>query len=350
MSEAFLTTVIGSLPKPRWLMQRNPVHDQGAKQVHGKGADWALEGAALEEALDDAVRIAVHDQVAAGIDIISDGEQRRKSWMTYVTARMEGFDYDNLVEKWTRNRRRLAPCGQCVGAVQRVNPILERDSRFLQRESPVPFKITLPGPLSIADSTFDAYYGDERAFALALAEALNAEAKALDALGPAVIQFDEPAFSRYPDKVAEWGIEALERCIDGIQTKTTVHICYSYPMPGVPRPIVDSYPVILEAIEHCSVDQVALEFEESRLRPELLRLCPSKTVLFGCISNNTDEIESPEHVASKLLAAAEHLPADQIQAAPDCGLVPLGMAVSRAKLRAMVEGAHLARARHQDGR
>ena len=347
MPDEFLTTVIGSLPKPRWLMSRNPVHGQGAKHVHGKGADWALEDTVLEEALDDAVRIAVHDQVTAGIDIISDGEQRRKSWMTYVTSRMEGFDYDNLVEKWTRNRRRLAPCGQCVGAVRRRAPILERDLRFVQGESPLPVKVTLPGPLSIVDSTHDAHYGDERTFALALAEALNAEAKALDAMGPAVIQFDEPAFSRYPDKVTRWGIEALERCLEGVRTTTAVHICYSYPMPGIPRPIVDSYPVILEAIEDCAVDQVTLEFEESGLDPSLLRLCPSKTVLFGCISNNTDTVESPEHVASRLLAAAEHLPANQIQAAPDCGLVPLGRAVSRAKLRTMVEGAHLARARHR---
>ena len=349
MPDAFLTTVIGSLPKPHWLMARNPVHGQGAKHVHGKGADWALDDTDLEEALDDAVRIAVHDQVRAGIDIISDGEQRRKSWLTYVTARMEGFDYDNLVEKWTRNRRRLAPCGQCVGAVRRNAPILERDLRFVQDESPLPVKITLPGPLTIADSTVDAHYGDERTFAMALAEVLNEEAKALDAMGPAVIQFDEPAYSRYPDKTVDWGIEALERCIEGIRTKTAVHVCYSYPMPGVPRPIVDSYPVILEAIEGCSVDQVALEFEESRLDPRLLRRCPSKTVLFGCISNNTDEVESPEHVASKLLAAAEHLPADQIQAAPDCGLVPLGRAVGSAKLRTMVEGARLARARHRAG-
>ena len=349
MPDEFVTTVVGSLPKPHWLMARNPVHGQGAKHVHGKGADWSLEDTVLEEALDDAVRIAVHDQVRAGVDIISDGEQRRKSWMTYVTARMEGFDYDNLVEKWTRNRRRLAPCGQCVGAVRRSAPILERDLRFVQDESPLPVKITLPGPLTIADSTVDAHYGDERTFAMALAEALNEEAKALDAMGPAVIQFDEPAYSRYPDKTVEWGIEALERCIEGIRTKTAVHVCYSYPMPGVPRPIVDSYPVILEAIESCSVDQVALEFEESRLDPGLLRLCPSKTVLFGCISNNTDEVESPEHVASKLLAAAEHLPADQIQAAPDCGLVPLDRAVGSAKLRTMVEGARLARARHRVG-
>ena len=153
-------------------------------------------------------------------------------------------------------------------------------------------------------------------------------------------------FSRYPDKVKDWGIAALDRCLDGVETsQTAAHICYSYPMPGVPRPIVDSYPVILEALEGSKINQLALEFEASHLNPELLKLCPSKTVMFGCIDNGTDEIESPEYVATKLLAAAKHLPADQIQAAPDCGLVPLGLPVARAKLKTMVAGAKLARER-----
>ncbi|MFQ5938200.1 MAG: 5-methyltetrahydropteroyltriglutamate--homocysteine methyltransferase, partial [Acidiferrobacterales bacterium] len=166
MPTPFLTTVIGSLPKPLWLMEHNPVHGTGVKQVHGKGADWALPGEVLREAQDDAVRVAVHDQVKAGIDIITDGEQRRKSWMTYVTARLEGFDYENLVEKWTRNKRRLAPCGQCVGPIYRREPVLEQDLRFLRAESPCAVKMTLPGPLSVVDSTYDAYYEDEREFAL----------------------------------------------------------------------------------------------------------------------------------------------------------------------------------------
>ena len=342
MSEPFLTTVVGSLPKPAWLMASNPLDGTGEKQIHGKGTDWALEGDALDAAMDDAVRVAIHDQVRAGIDVVSDGEVRRKSWMTYVTMRLKGFDYDNLVEKWTRAGRRKADVGQCVGAVRHSRPILEDDLRFLMEETDRRVKITLPGPLSVVDSTFDAHYGDERTYALALAGALNEEARALDALGPEVIQFDEPGFSRYPEKVAEWGIEALDRCVEGIRAKTAVHICYSYPMPGVPRPIVDSYPVILKELEHAKVDQLALEFEASGLDPALLRLCPSKTVMFGCISNGTGEIETPEHVAAKLLAAAEHLPAEQIQAAPDCGLVPLSPAAGRAKLAAMVAGARLA--------
>ena len=345
MAEPFLTTVVGSLPKPAWLLEQISMNADGSKQVHGRGADWMLKGDALKAAQDDAARLAVRDQERAGIDIISDGEQRRKSYLTYVTMQFDGYDYENLVEKVTRAGRRTAEVGQCVGEVRRTRSILEDDLRFTQSITDLPVKITLPGPLSVVDSTHDAYYGDERTYGLAVAAALNVEAKALDSLGPALIQFDEPAFSRYPEKVKEWGIDAIERAIDGVRSKTGVHICFSYPMPGVPRPIVDSYPVILRELEGSSVDQLALEFEMSKLDPELLELCPSKTVMFGCISNGTEEIERPEHVADKLLAAAHHLPADQILAAPDCGLVPVSQAASRGKLSVMVEGAHLARRR-----
>ena len=317
----------------------------GGKQVHGRGADWMLKGDALKAAQDDATRLAVRDQERAGIDIVSDGEQRRKSWLTYVTMQFDGYDYENLVKKVTRAGRRTAEVGQCVGEVRRTLPVLENDLRFTQSITHLPVKITLPGPLSVVDSTHDAYFGEERTYGLAVATALNVEAKALDSLGPALIQFDEPAFSRYPEKVKDWGIEAIERAIDGVQSKTGIHICYSYPMLGVPRPIVDSYPVILRELEGSSIDQLALEFEMSGLDPELLKLCPSKTVMFGCISNGSEAIETPEQVANKLLVAARYLPPNQILAAPDCGLVPVSQAASRGKLSAMVEGAQLARER-----
>ena len=345
MADPFLTTVVGSLPKPAWLLEQISMNADGGKQVHGRGADWMLKGDALKAAQDDATRLAVRDQERAGIDIVSDGEQRRKSWLTYVTMQFDGYDYENLVKKVTRAGRRTAEVGQCVGEVRRTLPVLENDLRFTQSITHLPVKITLPGPLSIVDSTHDAYFGEERTYGLAVAAALNVEAKALDSLGPALIQFDEPAFSRYPEKVKDWGIEAIERAIDGVQSKTGIHICYSYPMLGVPRPIVDSYPVILRELEGSSIDQLALEFEMSGLDPELLKLCPSKTVMFGCISNGSDAIETPEQVANKLLVAARYLPPNQILAAPDCGLVPVSQAASRGKLSAMVEGAQLARER-----
>ena len=345
MAEPFLATVVGSMPKPAWLMEQLPLNAEG-KQVHGKGANWSFDGEILRQAQDDAVRLTLHDQVRAGIDLVSDGEQRRKSYLTDITTRLDGFDYETLAKKWTRNRRRLADVGRCVGPVGRSRPLLVDELRFLLAETDRPVKITLPGPMTVVDSTEDEHYGDERAMAMAVAEALNAEARELDVLAPAVIQFDEPVFSRYPEKVRAWGIEALDRCLEGIDNaRTAVHVCYSYPMPGVPRPIVDSYPVILKELERSRIDQLALEFEASDLDPELLRLCPSKTVLYGCIDNGIDEIETPDHVAEVLLRAAKHLPADQIQAAPDCGLVPLSLDVARRKLAAMVEGARLARER-----
>ncbi|MFQ5894335.1 MAG: 5-methyltetrahydropteroyltriglutamate--homocysteine methyltransferase [Nitrospinota bacterium] len=344
MPEPFLTTAIGSLPKPTWLFAKTALDAKGADH-HGGGAAWLFEGERLREAQDDAVRLAIRDQERAGVDIISDGEQRRKSYLTHITMRLEGFDYETPAEKWIRDRRRLAQVGRCTGPVRRRGPILEEDLRFLMAEARSRVKVTLPGPMTVADSTFDAYYGDERLFALAVAAALNEEARALDALGPAVIQFDEPAFSRYPERVAGWGIEALDRCLEGLRAQTAVHVCYSYPMPGVPRPIKPSYPAILRELERSKVDQLALEFEAPKLDPSLLRLCPSKTVLFGCVDNGKEEVESPEHIASRLLAAAAHHPPEKLQAAPDCGLLPLSRGAARAKLAAMVEGARLARER-----
>ena len=344
MQGPFLTTVIGSMPKPAWLFEPSSFHSE-SKDHHGSGSDWRFEGDLLRDAQNDATRAAIHTQERAGIDIISDGEMRRKSYLTYITMQLQGFDYETLAEKWIRDGRRLGHVGRCVGPVRRTAPMVLDDLRFLLTEARSPVKITLPGPMTVVDSTYDLHYHDEQALAMDVAAALNAEARDLDALGPAVIQFDEPVFSRYPEKVAAWGIEALDRCTEGLSAKTAVHVCYSYPSPDLERPIKPSYPVILKELERSRIDQLALEFEAPQLDPALLQHCPSKTVLFGCIDNGTDIVETPAAVAARLLAAADYLPPTQIQAAPDCGLMPLSRAVAEAKLIAMVEGARLARER-----
>jgi len=180
--------------------------------------------------------------------------------------------------------------------------------------------------------------------AFAWADAINRKARLLDALGPAIIQFDEPTFSRYPDKVLEWGIEALDRCVEGIEAETAVHVCYGYPRPGSPkRPIVDSYPTIIAALEKSRINVLALEFEGANLDPALLKACPSKKVMFGCVFNSDGVMETPQHVASRLLKAADYLPASQILAAPDCGLAPMSYDTAVEKLGIMVEGARMAR-------
>ena len=242
MPEPFVTTVVGSMPKPAWLYQQQPLAGPGTDH-HGSGADWNFDGELLVQAQDDATRLAIHAQESAGLDIISDGEQRRKSYLTYIANRLEGFDYDTLAEKWIRDGRRLAQVGRCVGPVGWPGPLAVDDLQFFSAEASRPVKMTLPGPMTIVDSTFDAHYGNEADFAVAVAEVLNREARELDRLNPAVIQFDEPVFSRYPEKVADWGIEALDRCVAGLNANTAVHVCYSYPMPGIDRPIKPSYPI-----------------------------------------------------------------------------------------------------------
>ena len=330
------------MPKPAWLYHQVPLDAKGFDH-HGAGSDWLLSGQPLHEAQDDAVRLAIYDQESAGVRIISDGEQRRKTYLTYVTSQLGGFDYETLAEKWIRDGRRLAQVGRCTGPVEWLGPMMVDDLRFLLTQTTSPVKVTLPGPMTVTDSTYDAYYGDERAFAMAVAGAINREAKALDALGPAVIQFDEPVFSRYPEKVAEWGIEALDRCAEGLIAQTAVHVCYSYTIPGVPRPIKPSYALILAELERSQIDQLALEFQAPQLDPALLELCPSKTVLFGCIDNADPQIENSQKIAQRLLAAAQHHDPEKLQAAPDCGLVLLPQAAARAKLSALFRGAQLAR-------
>ena len=278
-----------------------------------------------------------------GMDEITDGEQRRESYLSYVVRKLGGFDYQNFGEKWVRGGRRLAQVGRCTGPVTWPGPLLLEDLRFTLAHSHTPVKVTLPGPMTVCDSILDEFYGDENVMAFAVAEALNKEAKALAEAGASVVQFDEPVFSRYPEKVLAWGIEALDRSAHGIRVQTAVHVCYSYPLPGVARPIVPSYPTILPALEKSSIAQLALEFEAPKLPVSLLALCPSKTVVFGCVSNATDEVERPGAIAARLSEAANHHPAEKLKAAPDCGLVPLGSSSARKKLKAMVQGARMAR-------
>ena len=344
MGVPFETTVIGSLPKPAWLYDSSGFTTD-VKQLHGKGGAWAFSGDELREAQDDATRLAIGVQESAGLDEISDGEQRRESYLSYVVRKLEGFDYETFGEKWVRGGRRLAQVGRCTGPVSWPGPLLLEDLRFTLAHSNTPVKVTLPGPMTVCDSILDEFYGNEKTMAMAIADALNLESRALADAGASTVQFDEPVFSRYPEKVLDWGVEALDRATHNIAAQSAVHVCYSYPLPGIPRPIVPSYPAILPALDQSSIDQIALEFQSPVLSPELLSLCPSKTVLFGCISNATREVEGAEAIAVRLLEAAKYHPAKRLKAAPDCGLVPLRGASARGKLRAMVEGARVARER-----
>ena len=338
----FLTTGIGSMPRRPWLFENRTGLD-GKHDHYGKGGKWSVPEDKLRSAQDDATRIAIRIQEKAGLDIISDGEQRRTNYVTHLTKNMGGFDYSYLQAKEMRGGRRTLLAGSCTQSIEHKKAIIVDDLAFLKTETDKPVKMTLPGPMTVVDSTNNNFYATEQDMAFAWATAINKEAKLLDDLGVDIIQFDEPAFSRYPEKVEKWGIEALDRCVSDLKCSTAVHVCYGYPQPGLLRPVNDSYETIIALLEQSKVDQLALEFEGADLAPQLLKHCPSKTVIFGCVFNSDEVMEKPANVAKRLCEAAEFIDPMKIQAAPDCGLVMMNDQTALQKLSILVEGANIAR-------
>jgi len=341
MSKALLqTTIAGSLPKPAWLAQPNQLW-----------APWLLEGASLAEAKRDATRLAILDQERAGIDIITDGEQSRRHFVTGYLEHLKGIDFEHLVNMRIRQRYD-ASVPQVTGPVTRPHPVHTEDVRLLRAETDHPIKYTLPGPMTIIDTLQDAYYKDRARLAMAFARILNQEARELAALGADIVQFDEPAFNvdAYVDDVRSWGVEALERAADGLKCKTAVHICYGYgikanidwkkTLGSQWRQYEQTFPVLARS----QIDQVSLECHNSKVPLELIGLLKGKDVMVGAIDVATERIETPEEVARTIRAALKFVTPDKLYPCTNCGMVPLPRAVAVGKLHALAAGAKIVRA------
>ena len=331
------TTLAGSLPKPSWLAEPEALW-----------AAWKLEGAALDEGKRDAVRLVLRDQERAGIDIRSDGEQTRRHFVTTFIEGLDGVDFEHKKTVRIRNRYDAA-VPVVVGAVARRHPIYVDDAAFLRSEAVGPVKFTLPGPMTMVDTLYDAHYGSREKLALAFADILNEEARAIAAAGVDVIQFDEPAFNVYFDEVRDWGIAALERAAAGLQCTTAVHICYGY---GIKANIEwkktlgsewRQYEQTFPRLAASTIDQVSLECAHSHVPIDLIGLLEGKDVLVGAIDVASDRIETPEEVADVIRAALEFVPAARLLPCTNCGMVPLSRDIARRKLAALGAGAALVR-------
>jgi 5-methyltetrahydropteroyltriglutamate--homocysteine methyltransferase len=337
MNEILRTTIAGSLPKPAWLAEAEALW-----------APWKLEGDALAEGKRDAVRLALFDHEHAGIDIVTDGEQTRRHFVTTFIEGLDGVDFEHRRTVRIRNRYD-ASVPVVVGAVARRHPIFVDDAAFLRKQTTHRVKYTLPGPMTMVDTLHDAHYGSREKLAWAFAEILNDEARAIAGAGVDVIQFDEPAFNVYFDEVRDWGIAALERAAAGLDCKTAVHICYGYgikanidwkqSLGGEWRQYEQTFPLLAAS----AIDQVSLECAHSRVPIDLLALLAGKDVLVGAIDVATDRVESPEDVAEVLRAALRFVPAGRLYPCTNCGMVPLARDIARDKLRALGAGAALVR-------
>ncbi len=336
----FPTTNAGSLPKPEWLAEPNVLW-----------APWKLEGPALAAAKRDATILAVKLQEDAGIDIVTEGEQARQHFVHGFLERIEGIDFAHKVEMGIRNDRYKAMVPQVVAPLRLRGRVHADEARAARAHTTRKLKFTLPGPMTIVDTIADRHYGDRVKMAFAFAELLNEEARALQADGVDMIQFDEPAFNVYMDQVRDWGMAALERAAQGLSCATAVHICYGYgikantdwkqTLGGEWRQYELTFPVIARS----AIQQVAIECRNSKVPLELIALLKGKVVQAGVIDVATDQVETAEDVAKVIAGVMKFAPKENIMPTTNCGMAPMRRDIAEAKLIALGAGARLARER-----
>jgi 5-methyltetrahydropteroyltriglutamate--homocysteine methyltransferase len=333
-----LTTIAGSLPKPPWLARPETLW-----------APWLLPPETLAEGQRDAVLAALKDQEAAGIDIVTDGEQSRQHFVHGFLETLEGIDFARRVTIGIRADRYKAEVPTVTGPLARRAPVHLDEVRWARAHTERRLKFTIPGPMTIVDTLADEHYRDRRRLAFEFARVINEEARELVAAGLDVLQLDEPAFNVYMDDVAAWGIEALHRAIQGLSCTTAVHICYGYgikanidwkqTLGSEWRQYERTFPLLAAS----RIDQVSLECASSRVPLSLLGLLAGKDVLVGAIDVATTAIETPEEVAATIRRALQYVPPARLYPCTNCGMVPLPRAVARAKLHALGAGARLVR-------
>ena len=334
----FPSTVAGSLPKPSWLAEPNKLWPQ-----------WRLQGEELAAAKLDATLLAVKWQEDANIDIVCDGEMSRQHFVHGFLEYVDGIDFAHKVEMGIRADRYKAMVPVVRGELKLKGRVHQAEARHARAHTNRKLKITLPGPMTIADTIADSHYGDKVKMAMAFAGLLNQEARALEKDGVDVIQFDEPAFNVFMDDVAGWGIEAMHRAIDGLRCRTAVHICYGY---GI-KANIDwknslggewrQYEKFFPALAKSRIGQVSLECINSRVPLKLLSLLEEKDLLVGVIDVATDKIESPEQVAQVIGNVIKVVPKEKVVACTNCGMAPMRRDIAEAKLKALGAGAALAR-------
>jgi 5-methyltetrahydropteroyltriglutamate--homocysteine methyltransferase len=333
----FRTAIAGSLPKPAWLAETDKLWPQ-----------WRESGAALDAAKRDATLLWIKGQEDAGLSTIGDGEQARQHFVHGFVERVQGIDFAHKVEMGIRNDRYKAMVPQVVGPLRLPGRVHAMEAQLLRAHTQRTTKFTLPGPMTIVDTVADRHYGDRVKLAFAFADLLNQEARALEADGIDIVQFDEPAFNVFMAEAADWGVAALERAAQGLRCKTAVHICYGYGIEANNQwkntlgQEWRQYEQVFPALARSRIGQVSLECQHSHVPLDLLGLLEGKDVMVGVIDVASDAVESPEEVAQTIGRALQFVARDKLIACTNCGMAPMRREIAQAKLAALVRGAALA--------
>jgi 5-methyltetrahydropteroyltriglutamate--homocysteine methyltransferase len=334
----FETTIAGSLPRPDWLAEPETL----------KGG-WKLSGDELEEGKRRACKEWIQNQEEAGIDILTDGEVFRTHFVHSFLKKINGIDQEKKTVMGIRDNRYDLEVPTVTGPVSRPASVFVDDFKFTRSLTNRKLKITLPGPMTICDTIADGHYGSRPEMAMAFAELLNEEAKELEAAGADVVQFDEPAFNVFMADVRDWGIDTLNRALDGLQCTKAVHICYGY---GIEENIKwketlgdewRQYDEIFPALNKSDVDQVSLECASSHVPLSVMRHLSDKTLMVGAVAVTPDRVETPEEVAATIKEAMNYVDPERILPCTNCGMTPIPYDIALAKLKSLTAGAQLAR-------
>jgi 5-methyltetrahydropteroyltriglutamate--homocysteine methyltransferase len=332
-----LTTVVGSYPQPDWLIDRRRLGERLPPRVRALEL-WRVPEPFLEQAQDDATRLAVHDMERAGVDVVTDGEMRRESYSNRFATALHGVDLDRPGVALDRTGHEN-PVPRVVGRIRRARPVEVRDVEFLRSITEKRIKITVPGPFTMTQQAQNDHYADDRELALAYAEAVNEELRDLTAAGADIVQIDEPYLQARPEAAREYALEAIARALDGIDGETVLHTCFGYAAIVHERP--SGYPFLAELNESAAT-HISLEAAQPNLDPQVLRALPDKTIVLGVLDLGSAEAETGEVVAERIRRALEVVPPERLVVAPDCGMKYLPRELAFRKLEAMVAGARAA--------
>jgi 5-methyltetrahydropteroyltriglutamate--homocysteine methyltransferase len=334
----FPTTLVGSYPQPDWLIDKKKLAGRFPPRVRAKEL-WRIPEAFLNEAQEDATRLAIRAQEAAGLDIITDGEIRRESYSNRFATALEGVDVDNPGTALDRSGH-PNPVPRIVGKIRRRHAVEVDDLRFLRAHTDRKIKMTVPGPFTMSQQAQNDFYKSDEEAAMDYAVAVNEEIRDLFAAGADVVQIDEPYMQARPEKARLYGLKALNHALEGVTGTTAVHICFGYAAVIHARPSGYSF---LAELAGCSCRQVSIETAQSNLDCSVLKSLPGKKIILGVIDLNDMTVETPEKVATRIRRALPHVAAEDVVVAPDCGMKYLPRDVAFGKMCAMVEGARILR-------
>jgi 5-methyltetrahydropteroyltriglutamate--homocysteine methyltransferase len=332
------TTVVGSYPQPEWLIDRDLLKTMVPRVRVPE--TWRVPEAFLEQAQDDATLLAIRDMERAGIDIITDGEIRRESYSNRFATALDGIDLDRPATI-TGRAGRPVKVPRIVGKVRRRQPVEVHDVEFLRRNTDRTIKITLPGPFTMSRQASNEFYDDDETLAMDLAAAVNAEAHDLKRAGADIIQIDEPWVETAPEVAARYAIKAVDRALAGVPGPTVLHVCFGYAQ--IVRDKSKGRYGFLEPLADSTVDQISIEAAQPRLDLGVLRGITRQTIVLGVLDLGDPVIESADEVAQRIRKGLEHVSADRLVPAPDCGMKYLSRATAFGKLQALARGAAIVR-------